>query len=118
MIPKKFRAWDRKLKGWIVEWVNFAEGRAYVLRGNQMVELVDADIVQFTGLHDKDGKEIYEGDVVQFTTHDGRGTVQYTAPEFEVADGRPSIREIHSLRGYECEVIGNIYQDKHLIESK
>jgi len=54
------------------------------------------------------GKKIYEGDIVQFITHDGSGVVEYNAPTFKAGD--------FSLKGYECKVIGNIYTHPELLE--
>lgn len=71
--------------------------------------------MQFTGLTDKNGKEIYEGDVIK---NDGLDCiVEYKAPEF--------LRRVikHDLRNqtypfkshHEYEVIGNIHENPELL---
>lgn len=83
---------------------------------------VDPDTVgQFTGLLDRDGKEIFEGDVVQ----------TYYDDEIDKGDlGKIALNEktgtieVHSKRGqFPChfypflEVIGNIYENSGLLEN-
>ena len=75
---------------------------------------------EFTGLHDKNGKEIYEGDVVQW----GGSDKETRAVEFK--DGRFGILHCYNP---DCnifqtsiwdlvEVIGNIYENEELLEDE
>jgi uncharacterized phage protein (TIGR01671 family) len=104
--PIKFRAWDIEKKV-MNPYLSIIEGMVLLTPAKPENQIV----MQFTGLLDKNGKEIYEGDIVRFTTFDGVGVVRFTAPEFEVSDTRQTVREVHSLRGYECEVTGNIHEN-------
>lgn len=86
-----------------------------------------ATVGQYTGLHDKNGKEIYEGDIVGF--EDGMSTESgYAASgctgcvswdketaSFQV-DNRLSAESYEVLE--ECAIIGNIYDNPELLEEK
>lgn len=67
------------------------------------------DIQQFTGLLDKLGKEIYEGDIVKRKSSDG---VSETAVA-EFRRGRYNIGDYDPTYGW--EIIGNIYDNPNLI---
>ncbi len=81
-------------------------------------------IMQFTGLHDKNGKEIYEGDVVDY---DGdKGEVRYGKLKTQIEGGKYHItgwfvaikdsgyEQLWPLENNGGEVVGNIYEGTEL----
>jgi len=105
----KFRAWNKLAKKMaVIDMLDFMldSYRAHAGKFSGSGRLADIELMQFTGLKDRDGKEIYEGDIVDFQTFDAKGIVTYVAPRF-LASG-------HELQGYEVEVIGNIYGNPEL----
>ena len=124
MIPK-FRAWDKELQTMLdVSLIDFKKG---VLVGEHwkfgetnFMNFDEIDLMQSTGLFDRNGKEVFVGDIVKCT----RGCLHEVYLEKEYAGtfigGMPAIylkglREGYAWTGDE-EIIGNIYENPELLE--
>lgn len=106
------------------------KGRIVDLYGNKTEVLCDT-VGQFTGLYDKNGKEVYEGDILKVECTDGSSIYKIVrfVPEkaafcmantFEIKDeGRWDIWSCVSQRGIkeiEASVIGNIHDNPELLK--
>lgn len=101
----KFRAWDKEFN--IMTHFNLTHGDSYGLGGDIFPQY---EIMQYTGLLDKNGKEIYEGDIFTDEDDNKRWEVVFENAEFFgkllKGIGERSI----SIRTNELTVIGNIYE--------
>lgn len=76
-------------------------------------DVADIVLMQSTGLKDRDGVEIFEGDVIDGDGRDSHGVVEWCAEygRWEVFDDMLSIETQWSR----AKIIGNLYQHPHLI---
>lgn len=123
----KFRAWDKKRKEMIViEEIHFKYNSIVYDEGIITSPMENFEMMQFIGLKDKNGKEIYEGDVVKY--HNPR--VQEKPKEFvgkvfwvdEWAQfslgGEGGFIDFERAGWLILEVIGNIHENPELLEVK
>lgn len=155
----KFRAWDFTHKRMLYDGVCvFYPSYPKEIKGGvslsgqvhldpeenyHIIPLMNHKTMQYTGLKDKNGKEIYEGDILSFhafvnsggmggyseSDFEGKGVIEYRPDGMTyVIHGRGShINETmdwlledttHFETGESIEVIGNIYENPELLEAK
>ena len=117
----KFRAWWKDEKRFLDgdEWYMTCSGAKYLHYSVMPYKDDNFIIEQSTGLIDKNGKEIYEGDVVRYAIRPSRTTVvEWWSGEEEYYPccTTSGFALPYSEDGY--EVIGNIHENKELLEAK
>ena len=83
---------------------------------DEVSPVVPDTVGQYTGLKDKNGKEIYEGDILQSIGTDIFVEVIYDAPEFCYRDNNFGYKFLN--RPGEFEVVGNIHDKQEPAEKK
>lgn len=131
----KYRAKDKFTGRWVYgfprktalgNWLMHSKGAIYPINSETLG--------QYTGLNDKNGKEIYEGDIIhlndeEFELEHGNGIVVFLDKDlggrpcggmWYVEDADEDSRTDNSLYDlYQCgqlEIIGNIFDNKNLLE--
>lgn len=121
----KFRVWDKLDKEiYEAEEIHWFRGELDFI-GDGITFKRDADeveLMQSTGLHDKNGKEVFVGDIIKCTR--GCPHEVYIEKEYggTYVGGMPAIylkgiREGYAWTGAE-EILGNIYENPELLEDK
>lgn len=116
----KFRVWNKQVKKlfYLDRHGLLEDSLEQVLFATNIIEADEEagsnfELMQFTGLKDKNGREIYEGDILQWCD---TSTVK-TKWTVEATDGGwyPFIEQMLTDRPDRFEVIGNIYENPGLL---
>jgi len=114
----KFRAWDKDFKQmhpvigihWEGEFIDYGtEGETGLLN--------DFILMQYTGIKDKNGREIYEGDIISVLYY-RKATILPVAWGIDGwwASGKGWFKSLYDVKNT-AEVIGNIYENANLLEA-
>lgn len=107
----KFRAWLKEKHKMInVNDINLKEKDV----NEGFFSFYEIELMQYTGIKDKNGKEIYEGDIV-FIENGFYYKIVFENASFKAKYGQyPLTINLNEIAPY-CEVVGNIYENPELL---
>lgn len=116
----KFRIWDIENKEMLkVQELDFEStfygGRIAIRsdRYNDYFDTEDMILMQYTGLDDKNGKEIYEGDIAKYENMIGK--IMFFNGSFILSDFEEETEWELGVINEELEIMGNIYDNLELL---
>lgn len=127
----KFRAWDKTINQMNYKVLvgntdtndpNYTCNSILIKEPPEDVKWMNADeycidLMQYTGLKDKNGKEIYDGDVLDLSGN--YYVCEFYYGRFRIVNPKDKLQGLshfeNETQDY-LEIIGNIYQDKHLLK--
>ena len=120
----KFRVWDNDL-----EIMFYSDTDIFITFSDDGIcigyeiddEIDDYDLMQYTGVKDKNGREIYEGDIVEYKNE--YHVIEWDDCKFMAkgfyCSSQDTPDDFFSEFAYtNCKVIGNIYENSELLEKK
>jgi len=114
----RFRAWDGSKMhypetnyAYLLQWTRAGGWELWWKWGGEEKIITDNPLMQYTGLHDKNGKEIYEGDIVRLKWKDAGNHAKQTIRSVQWNGNGYGC----ALTEYECEVIGNVWENPELL---
>ncbi len=117
----KFRAWDNIKQQMLPSVAHGTKDGRIVVGWDEPEPAYDRVLMQYTGLKDKNGKDIYEGDIIrmpqgvfEIVYDDGRYTI--ATPEDAEAGGRMVLAYGTMWHPELFEVIGNVHEQPHLLK--
>lgn len=122
----KFRIWDILGEDMIYPDIGYQGHYMLTLKGEfhnfqNGMGGKEVKVMQFTGLQDKNLKDIYEGDIIQYrdgshqTPHYDKVIVEWVSEKGGYDYNGWKLTDTF-LQGGECEVIGNIYQNPDILK--
>ena len=116
----KFRAWD-VLNNKMLNWGDIFHLPAWeIFPGTP--EQRPFNIMQYTGLQDRNGREIYEGDIIEFLENESGETwtakIVFENLAFKALDVEDGGYEYDFDDLTEIEVIGNIYENPEILKDR
>lgn len=106
-----FRAWDKIKQKFIIGWE--VTGFLSVLRPFERVNMHNIEMMQYIGFQDKNGKAIYEGDILR--SFDSQGCEIKTVVRYDEYDCKWNVKKSW-VDEFEKEIIGNIFENPDFID--